>query len=64
MKNATYTIYKVTRMEKGVVKSSEDISWAHKTLKEARNECKKEHYSWPYYYILRRTKRSKIMYKP
>ena len=51
-------------MENGVVKSSEDISWAHKTLKEARNECKKEHYSWPYYYILRRTKRSKIMYKP
>jgi hypothetical protein len=64
MKNANYLIYRVTRMEKGVVKSSEAIYWSRKTLKEIRNECKKEHYSWPYYYILRRTKRSKIMYKP
>lgn len=64
MKNARYIIYKVTRMEYGVIKSSEYLSWTYKTLKDARNECKKEHYSWPYYYILRITKRGKIMYKP
>lgn len=64
MKNASYTIYRVTRMENGVVKSSEVISWNHKTLKEARNECKKKHYSWPYYYILRINNQGGLMYKP
>ena len=64
MKNARYAIYRVTRMENGVVKSSEDISWGYKTLKEARNECKKKHYSWPYYYILRKNNQGVLIYKP
>lgn len=64
MKNVNYIIYRVTRMENGVVKSSEVMSWNYKTLKEARNECKKEHYSWPYYYILRINNQGALMYKP
>lgn len=61
---AKYNIYKVTRMERGLIMSSEVLGWNYKSLKEAREECKKEHYSWPYYYILRITKQGGLTYKP
>lgn len=52
-------------MENGVVKSAEVADcWAYESLKDARKECKKKHYSWPYYYILRINNQGGLMYKP
>ena len=51
-------------MEKGVIKSSEFLGRCYKSLKEARNECKSKHYSWPYYYILRKNNQGVLIYKP
>lgn len=58
-----YSIYKITWMEKGVIRSSH-IIWSYGSLKEAREDCKRNHYSWPFYYILRKTKNGEKMYKP
>lgn len=64
MKNTFYDIYKITRMKDGVIITSKGVSYCHELLKDARKYCKSKNYVWPYYYILRRTKRGKIMYKP
>lgn len=64
MKNTFYDIYKIIHYDKGIIKSSELMSKGYKSLKEAREECKKEHYSWPYYYILRRNDQGTLRYKP
>lgn len=50
-------------MENGLVMASETISW-HRSLKDAKNVCKENHYSWPYYYILRKNSQGELMYKP
>lgn len=64
MKNTFYDIYKIIHYDKGIIKSSELMSKGYKSLKEAREECKKKHYSWPYYYILRRNDQGILIYKP
>lgn len=64
MVNTSYDIYKIICFYKGIIKSSELISSGYKSLKEARKECKKEHYSWPYYHILRRNNQGELIYKP
>ena len=61
-----YDIYKITWMKNGEVMSSHAVDWCYKSLKEAREHCKKKYWSWPYYYIVRRIngKNGNRKYKP
>ena len=48
-KNWYYDIYKITWMKNGEVMSSHAVDWGYKSLKEAREHCKKKYWSWPYW---------------